>query len=66
MDQRHLQLVWRRSTRCSNGACVEVANAGGYHLVRDSKADGSGPILEFENGVWSTFLAAIRDGVFSR
>lgn len=53
---------WRKSTRSgpTGGDCVEVAdNIPGTVLVRDSK-DQDGPVLTFEPGAWSAFVAMIR------
>ena len=37
---------WRKSQRCSGGACVEVAKVDGGYLVRDSK-NPTGAVLSF-------------------
>ncbi len=56
--------VFRRSSLCSAGACVEVArNADGSVLVRDSKTDG-GPVLKFTREEWVAFAAGVRAGEF--
>ena len=45
----------------SNGHCVETARlAGGRVGVRDSKAAGRGPVLRFQPGAWTAFLAELR------
>ena len=59
MDERHTQLGWHRSTRCSSGGCIELARAGGEFLVRDSKVNG-GPILSFSRAAWGEFVAAVK------
>lgn len=53
-----------RSSACGNGACVEVAHAGGDVLVRDSK-DPDGPVLTFDREEWLAFLAGARAGEFN-
>jgi hypothetical protein len=53
--------TWRRSTRCSNGACVEVATLDRSVLVRDSK-EIDGPKLAFASGAWMSFVATLKDG----
>ena len=54
-------LVWRRSTRCGSGACVEVAVAAdGVHL-RDGK-DPDGPRLTFRPDAWRAFVADVQAG----
>jgi hypothetical protein len=54
---------WRRSTRCGESACVEVAFIGRDFLVRDSKIDDS-PVLSFDRGSWTAFVAGVRAGEF--
>jgi len=58
-------LVWQRSTRCSAGACVEVAAGADAVLVRDSK-DPDGTVLAFTRLNWDAFLADARAGVFDQ
>ncbi|HWS31683.1 MAG TPA: DUF397 domain-containing protein [Actinoplanes sp.] len=54
---------WRRSGRCSTGACVEVARVAEQVLIRDSKVPG-GAILTFTREEWIAFVAGVRDGDF--
>ena len=54
---------WRRSTRCSESGCVEVASTGAGSMMRDSKLDQS-PILEFDADSWAAFVAGVRAGEF--
>lgn len=58
MDQRHMQLSWHRSTRCSSGGCVEMARTPDAVLVRDSKQIG-GEILAFDPQAWRAFVADV-------
>jgi hypothetical protein len=48
---------WRTSTRSNNGgSCVEVDfTTAGVHM-RDSKARGAGPIIDFSPAQWTAFL----------
>ena len=57
-------LVWRKSSYCSNGTCVEVARMGNQILVRDSKNE-DGPILTFHQAEWTAFLEGARRGEFN-
>jgi hypothetical protein len=52
---------WRRSTRCSTGACVEVAEGVDAVLVRDSKQPEGGN-LRIDHAAWMSFIAAISAG----
>ncbi|MFF4210956.1 DUF397 domain-containing protein [Streptomyces sp. NPDC001796] len=56
---------WRKSTYSGNegGSCIEVLD--GYTTgvpVRDSKAP-QGPALVFSSTGWSSFVAAVKDGL---
>lgn len=54
--------TWRKSSYSANsGNCVEVS-ARDNVAVRDSKQDGTGPVLEFTAAAWRVFLAAFKDG----
>ncbi len=56
-------LIWRRSRKCSNGNCVEVAADTQAIHVRDSK-DPHGGRLSFSHAQWRHFLSTIRsDGL---
>jgi hypothetical protein len=64
VDQRHTQLGWRRSTRCSTNGCVDTSLTADAYLVRDSKEIG-GAILSFGPAQWMEFISAIKAGEFS-
>jgi hypothetical protein len=53
---------WRKSTRSggNGGDCVEVADATGRVLVRDTKDHDNGPVLSFPAAEWNRFTRAIR------
>lgn len=53
-------IVWRRSRRCDSGHCLEVAQAGGRVLVRDSKLGALSPVLAFDPTPWSAFVMDLR------
>ncbi|GAA2352939.1 DUF397 domain-containing protein [Nonomuraea africana] len=55
---------WRKSTFSADGACVEVAYAEGAIGVRDTKQDGAGPILVFDEREWAAFLRGVQAGQF--
>jgi hypothetical protein len=48
-------LTWRKSSRSTSGACVEVAVDGALVHMRDSK-DPDGPSLTFDREVFRDFL----------
>jgi hypothetical protein len=57
------QPVWRRSSRCSGGTCVEIARVGDDCLIRDSKHPEVLP-LRFSSREWETFVEGVRNGEF--
>lgn len=56
--------VWRRSTRCEGGHCVEVADLGNAVGLRNSTL----PEVELSFSVdqWRDFVTAVRAGEFDR
>jgi hypothetical protein len=57
---------WVRSRHCGAGNCVEVAAMGTTVAVRDSELASGGPVLMFDRGAWSDFLAGVNAGEFDR
>jgi hypothetical protein len=55
-------LPWRKSTHSHNGGaqCVEAAHAPGTILVRDTKDNGTGPVLHLTPRAWTRLTRAIR------
>jgi len=56
-------LRWRRSSRCANSACVEIATVGETYLVRDAK-DPDGAVLSVDAPAWAAFVSAVKAGTF--
>ncbi|GLW32973.1 DUF397 domain-containing protein [Actinoplanes regularis] len=56
---------WRKSNTSGDGGCVEVAHVDGVIGVRDTKDNGTGPILMFNEREWTAFLAGSRNGEFN-
>lgn len=63
MEQFSPSATWRRSTRCGEAACVEVAVSEHSSFMRDAKLDDS-PVLTFGRESWASFLAGVRAGEF--
>jgi len=55
---------WRKSGVSGDGGCVEVAAVDGIIGVRDTKDNGSGPVLMFTQREWTAFLAGAQAGEF--
>lgn len=64
MEEKWESAKWRKSVISDTGGCVEVAFAGGAIGVRDTKANGAGPILEFNEREWRAFVEGARRGEF--
>lgn len=60
----HDELDWRKSSRSSSGACVEVATDGERVCIRDSK-DPSGAVLAFDRRAFKDFIANVADGTIT-
>ena len=60
MNAEHVAPIWRKTRRCDNSACVEVAwmTMGGVALRDSSFPDG--PMLTFSRRDWAGFLADLR------
>ena len=55
---------WRKASGCSHGECAEVAAWRTATLpvvaVRDTKDNGTGPVLTFTAKEWAVFTGSIR------
>ena len=70
MYEKRQSVTWRRSTRCSTGGCVEVAEVETERStrevrVRDSK-DPRSPELAFGTATWHTFIEGVKNGDLDR
>jgi hypothetical protein len=52
------ELTWRRSSKSSGGACVEIAIGDAVVHVRDSK-DPGGPALTFHRETFREFIGQV-------
>ncbi len=59
----HDAIVWRRSSACEGGACVEVAITDGGALVRNS-AYPRYKLAVGGNAAWREFITAVKEGIF--
>lgn len=60
-----LDSTWRTSSHSgTNGACVEVRQAGAVIQVRHSKALTDGEVLDFTHKEWAAFVAGVKDDEF--
>jgi Domain of unknown function (DUF397) len=57
------EMSWRKSSYSggSGGNCVEVADQAGRVLVRDTKQDGTGPVLRLSPAAWRELVARVKD-----
>lgn len=53
-------LIWRKSTKSSSGACVEVAEDGPVVHIRHSK-DPDGPMLTVDRRAFRDFVDFVRE-----
>lgn len=60
----HPTLVYRTSSRCSAGGCVEVAPLpDGGAVVRDTKDRTRDPLM-FDAQEWAAFISGVKNGEF--
>ena len=55
-------LSWRRSSRCADAACVEVAAASDRILLRGSEEPRV--VVSLTPAEWTAFLAGVKAGDF--
>lgn len=54
---------WRKSSFSGNvgsGSCVELGQGPGGVLIRDTKNQGRGPVLQVGPTAWHCFAAALK------
>jgi Domain of unknown function (DUF397) len=60
----HPTLLFRTSSRCGTGGCVEVAPLpGGGAVVRDSKDRAREPLM-FDRQEWADFISGVKNSEF--
>jgi hypothetical protein len=57
-------MSWRKSSYSNNGGgdCVEAGQASSAVLVRDTKDNGTGPVLRVTSSDWTRFTSVIGTG----
>jgi hypothetical protein len=58
------RFVWRKSSSSGDRECVEVAEDGTDVLIRDSKDDGSGPVLRITRSEMTALIQGVKAGEF--
>ena len=57
---------WRKASYSNgSGDCVEVGQAPTVVLVRDTKQDGTGPVLRFTPDAWRRFADHVQRSLAS-
>ncbi len=58
---------WRKSTYSSNGgaSCIEVGQPARLIAVRDTKQNGTGPVLRFTPAAWRRFADQVKRSLWS-
>jgi hypothetical protein len=56
---------WRKSSYSggNGGSCVEVADHDNRVQVRDTKANGRGPVLRFSPAAWRSFANQLKQSL---
>jgi hypothetical protein len=53
--------TWRKASYSSGNGCVEVGSGRGVISVRDTKQDGTGPVLSVSTLAWRRFTERLKD-----
>jgi hypothetical protein len=61
-----VRAAWSKSSRSAyNGSCIEVARLRSDRVgIRDTKEQGAGPALIFNQDEWAAFLEGAKAGEF--
>ncbi len=62
MEEPTVSPGWRTSSHSANGGtnCVEAGDLPGAVLVRDTKDNGTGPVLRLTSADWHRLTARLR------
>ena len=62
MSDETVARTWKRSSFCSDSACVEVAHDEGFVFLRSSQQPDN--VVRFTHREWDAFRAALVNGEF--
>jgi hypothetical protein len=62
MEKPAVNPGWRKSSHSNGGEanCVEAGHVPGAVFIRDTKENGTGPVLRVTPADWSRFTARVR------
>lgn len=62
MDTRQGVMDWRKASYSNGGgtACVEVGTSASAVRVRDTKNNGTGPVLKLTPSAWRAFITLTK------
>lgn len=63
-DMHPSELLFRRSSRCTTGGCVEVALLPGGGAVLRHSWDRTGEPLKVDKLEWFRFVSSLKNGEF--
>jgi len=63
-DALRSELLFRRSSRCSQGGCVEVASLPDGGAAVQGSTDRIRRPLVFDKSQWFRFIASVKSGQF--
>ncbi|WP_411267320.1 DUF397 domain-containing protein [Actinoplanes sp. KI2] len=63
MDNEFENMSWQSSSACSGGHCVEVAFAGSWVVLRNSKYV-AGPVVICTRSAWEEFRLGVLNDEF--
>jgi len=55
--------IFRKSSLCASGECLEVGQRDGLIILRDSTRP-RGTLLHYDAGIWRSFIRDVKAGEF--
>jgi len=62
LEMRQIAAVWRKSSFCTSGECVEIAKRGETVVLRNSRAPRAE--VRYTAEEWHAFVQGLRAGEF--